>query len=186
VQSKSGLPLIQSLAFGAFSRVQGATASVADGVRGFWAHYLALGKVSRENDALHRQVAELEGRVQAQQALINRTHALEGALGLHESLTVPTLTARVIAGSASPDTLTVTIDRGALDGVEPDMAVINDRGVVGRIINRPAAHAAQVQLLVGNLAGAGAKLERTPSVGGFAAGTGNRRIRLDLVPSAAW
>ena len=49
----------------------------------------------------------------------------------------------------------ITIDRGSADGVEPNMAVLGHAGVIGRVINRPTAHAAQVQLLIGHNAGVG-------------------------------
>ena len=49
------------------------------------------------------------------------------------------------------------------------MAVITGRGVVGRVIGQPPAHAARVQLLAGESASAGAVIER-PATAGHGAG----------------
>ena len=56
VQAKSGLPLLEAAAFGAFASVQRGTAAVADAGRSFWSHYLGLRGVARENEALRTRV----------------------------------------------------------------------------------------------------------------------------------
>ena len=71
----------------------------------------------------------------------------------------------MIAGNPNPGMRTITIDRGAADGVQADMAVIAPTGIVGRIIGVPAAHAARVQLLIDRNAAAGALIERTRAGG---------------------
>jgi len=172
VQSKSGLPLLESLSFSTFSKVQRGSTGLADGLASLWRRYLALGGVSRENDALKARVAELESALANEHALAMRTHALEDVLGMRESVPAPIVVARVIAGSPSPESLTVTIDRGSADGVGESMAVLAPAGVVGRVVGQPAPHLAQVQLLIGRTAAAGAYLERTGAggvvTGGFA------------------
>ena len=50
------------------------------------------------------------------------------------------------------------------------MAVIAGKGVVGRVINQPAPHAAQVQLLIGRNAAAAVTLERTGAGGAACVG----------------
>jgi rod shape-determining protein MreC len=181
VQSKSGLPLLESVAFGSFARVQQILAGAADGVSSVWRNYFALWGVDRENQDLKRRVLELEGLLQNQQAAVDRTHALEELLGFKKSVPAPTLAARVIAGSPSPGSMTVTIDRGAADGVEPNMPVIASQGVVGRVIGRPALHAAQVQLLIGREAAAGALLERSGTGGLIEGGQAGNLLRLIFV-----
>jgi rod shape-determining protein MreC len=181
VQARSGLPLIQAAAFSLFAAVQQATSAVADAGQSFWSNYLALRGVAAENDALHKRVLELEGQIQAQAALLNQSHELERLLKLKESLVAPTLAARVIAGDAAPGALTITIDRGSADGIETNMAVIGHRGVVGRVINRPTAHAAQVQLLISHNAGAGAITEQSGAVGPVRGGAGNPPLEMEYV-----
>jgi rod shape-determining protein MreC len=181
VQSKSGLPVIEHVAFGTMARLQGLAAGIADGISSVWHGYFALRGAQRENDALRKRVLELEGQLQAEQAKASRTGALEEALALQKSLTARTLAARVIAGNPSPGLLTITIDRGSDDGVEPNMAVIAGRGVVGRVIGRPSAGASLVQLLIDRAASAAALLEKSGAAGSTAGGETDGRLRLELV-----
>jgi rod shape-determining protein MreC len=186
VQSKSGMPLLQAIAVGGFARVQRTTAWVADGGHSVWSHYFALRGAAIQNDELRQRVIELQGQIQGQQALVSRTQTLEAALGLKQSAVVETLTARVIAGSPAPDSMVVTIDRGSDDGVGPDMAVIAAQGVVGRVINRPTASTAQVQLLIARTASAAVKFERTGTGAGNTVGVaGDPPLRLEQLPNLA-
>ncbi len=181
VQSKSGLPVLEAVTFGTMARVQAAVAGVADAVRSTWSQYFALRGVERENQALRQRVLELEGQLQAEQARSAGTRALQEALQMQQEAPVKMLAARVIAGDPAPGSLTVTIDRGSRDGIEPNMAVLAGAGVVGRVIGRPAAHAAKVQLLIARDAGAGAVLEKTGQGGFLAGGFGDGLFRLELV-----
>lgn len=170
VQSKSGLPMLEALVFGAASHVQEGTTTTADRLGGLWRHYIYLGGVARDNEALQRRVVELEGALQAEQAVAARTRALEEALKFKASVTPPSIVARVVAGNPAPAQLTVVIDRGSADGVAESMPVLAAQGVVGRVVGRPAPHAAQVQLLIGRLAAAGAFIERTGAGGAVEGG----------------
>jgi rod shape-determining protein MreC len=186
VQSKSGIPVLHAVAFAAFAKVQQVLAATSDGGRALWSNYFALRGAARENEILKRRTLDLEGQLQQAQALAGQARALEDALRLQQSVLKPTLAARVIAGDPTPGSLTtVTIDRGSEDGVQPDFAVIGHDGVVGRVINHPLPHAAQVQLLVGRNAAAAAMFERS-GVGGVAiGGSGDPAIRVELVPNGA-
>jgi rod shape-determining protein MreC len=191
VQSKTGLPVLETVAFGGFARVQRMLASIGDGGRSLWSNYFALRGVARENADLRRRVLQLEGELQQAQAAASQTHALEATLGLQKSMSQKTLAARVIAGDPSPGSLTVTIDRGTADGVNRDMAVLAPGGVVGRVINNPLPHAAQVQLIIGRNAAVGVMLERAEATAGIAVGgsavggSGDPPLRLQYIPNAA-
>ena len=178
------MPVLESAAFGAFSEAQRRLTSVTDFGRGIWGNYFALRGAAQENEALKQRILELEGEVQEQQALAGRARVLEDALGLRQSQPAPTLAARVIAGSPMPTVLTVTVDQGSEDGVEPDMAVIGAKGVVGRVIAPIARHAATVQLLADQYAGVAVTFERA-AAGGVAVGTGNTSLRAKYVPVLA-
>jgi len=183
VQSKSGIPLLEAVAFGTLAGVQGAATKVTDTMSGIWHGYFALRGAQRENAALRQRLLELEGQLQDEQARAARARALEDALALQASLPLTSIAARVIAGSPSPGTLTVTIDRGTDDGVVADMAVIARNGVVGRVVGDPARRAARVQLLVERHANAGAMLEKSGSGGIIAGGFADGMLRLELVQS---
>jgi rod shape-determining protein MreC len=65
------------------------------------------------------------------------------------------------------------------------MAVIAGKGVVGRVINQPAPHAAQVQLLVGRNAAAAVTLERTGAGGLVVGGASDLLLTVDYVSNQA-
>lgn len=170
VQSKSGVPVLQTVTSGAFSRVQGAFASLLHGTRNIWGHYVALRGTRAENESLRRQVADLEVRLQEERALAARSAKLQELLDLRSGSSLAFVAADVIAGHPGPGMQTVTINRGTADGVMADMAVIAPKGIVGRIVGQPARHAAVVQLLIDRTAAAGALTERTRA-GGMVVGT---------------
>jgi rod shape-determining protein MreC len=185
VQSGSGLPVAQTVAFGAFAKVQQIVAAFADGGRSVWSNYFALRGVVRENEDLRRRTLELEAQLQEAMAKAGEADALAGTLKIRDSLSVRTVAARVIAGAPSPGAFTVTIDRGSDDGVKADMAVIGRRGVVGRVINQPLPHAAQVQLLVDRNAHAAVYFERTGAGGIVGGGRGDPPLHVDYVSNSA-
>jgi rod shape-determining protein MreC len=108
-------------------------------------------------------------------------------LDLKPFVSVPTLPAEVIAGYANPGILTVTIDKGGSDGVEPNMAVIAPTGIVGRVIGPVAAHAARVQLIIDHNgpAAAAAVTERTRAGGMVIGRDSNPPLRMDFVSNLA-
>lgn len=181
IQSKSGMPVIQAATFGVFASIQHVTSGVGDLGHSFWSNYVALRGVAAENDTLKKRVLELEGITQAQAAIVSQTSELESLLRLQRSLVAPTLAARVIAGDPAPGADMITIDRGVADGVEPDMAVIGHAGVIGRVFNRPTAHAAQVQLLRGRLAAAHAVTEQSLAAGMVQGGAGDPPLEMNFV-----
>lgn len=170
VQTRSGMPVIEAVSFGAFSRVQGTTSAMVRSVRDFFTNYASLSGARDENAALKQQLAELEVRLQQQRALAARTAQLQSLLALKEATPLPTIAAEVIGGNpnARAGIREVTIDRGTADGVQANMAVIAPKGIVGRVIGQPAAHAARVQLIIDRNAAAGAITERA-RVGGLIA-----------------
>jgi rod shape-determining protein MreC len=185
VQSHSGIPVIQTVAFGTFARVQLVIASIADGGRAIWSNYFALRGAVRENEDLKRQILELEAQLQQARARAIGIQALERALGLRASLPITPLAARVIAGAPSPGLMAVTIDRGWADGVQRDMAVLGHNGLVGRVINEPQEHASQVQLLVDRSAAVAVFFERTGTGGIVVGGSGDPPMRVTDVPNSA-
>lgn len=185
VQTRSGLPVIEAVSFGAFSRVQGTTSAMVRSVRDFFTNYTALTGARDENAALKQQLAELEVRLQEQRALAARTAQLQNLLALKEATPLPTIAAEIIGGNpnARAGIREVTIDRGTADGVQANMAVIAPKGIVGRVIGQPAAHAARVQLIIDRNAAAGAITERARVGGLIAVSTeDDGGMIFDLVP----
>lgn len=183
VNTASGLPILQVVTFGSFSEVQRATMAVIDGVRGMWSGYVALRQVQAENAALKQELQTLQVRFQQERAEAQRTDNLRQLLELRDRANLETVAAEVIAGPASLEFRTVTIDKGSSDGIDTDMAVISPAGVVGRVI-LPSGRAAKVQLLIDRNAAAGALIERT-RVQGIVMGVGDGTLTLQYVPGTA-
>ena len=185
VQTKSGVRALEAVSFGAFARVQGATSSAVRGVRDVWTNYAALRGARDENAVLKREMAELEVRLQEQRALAARSEKLQALLDLRQNATMPTIAAEVIAGNANPGVRQITIGRGTADGVRANMAVISPKGVVGRVIGNPAAHASRVQLVIDHSAAAGALTERTRAGGMVTGGDRQPPLAMELVSNLA-
>lgn len=183
VNTKRGVPVLEEVTFGSFAEIQrGATSAIAT-VRDNWTNYVALQDVRAENAKLKDEVAALQVGLQQERALANQTRTLQGLLDLKSSVPLKTTASSVIAGGASPEFRTMTIDKGTVDGLTSDMAVLAPAGVVGRII-MPSHRAAKVQLLIDRDAAAGAVIERSRAQG-VVVGMGTDRFRLDHVPGAA-
>src|SRR5262245_17343999 len=185
IQTKSGVRVLQAMAFETFSRVQFATAAVVHGVRGVWGNYFALRHVRVENEDLKRRVADLEVKLQQEHAMAARSERLLELMNLKSQADVPTLAAEVIDGNPDPMMRTVPINRGASEGVTADMAVIAAGGIVGRVIGPVARHAARVQLIIDRNAAAGALSERTRAGGMIIGAEANPPLRMELVSNFA-
>lgn len=182
VNTDRGVPVLEAVTFGTFAEVQRGASSVIGGVRTSWGDYLALQGVRSDNERLRQDVARLQIALQQERAQAQQSRTLEQLLELRSQVQLATVAAGVIAGSASPDFRTLTIDKGSGDGLRPDMAVIAPAGVVGRIIT-PSARAAKVQLLIDRNAAAGALVERSRAQG-VVEGTGGD-LRLNYVSGTA-
>jgi rod shape-determining protein MreC len=152
------------------------------GVRTWWGDYVALGAVRGENERLRQEVSRMQIALQQERALAQQSRTLQQLLDLRSQTELATVAASVIAGSASPDFRTLTIDKGTADGLRADMAVIAPSGVVGRVVT-PGARAAKVQLLIDRNAAVGALVERSRAQG-VAEGTGGGLL-LNYVFTAA-
>lgn len=179
VNSKSGVPVIESVTFGIFSEVQRGLSGGFSGVRQLWTGYIALRNLKVENEALKRDLAASQVAVQEQRALADRTRGLERLLDLRGHLKLNTVAAEIIGAAATPDFRTLTIDKGTRDGVRSDMSVIAPAGIVGRLVV-PSLRSAKVQLLIDRNAAAGAIVERTRAQG-VVVGGGDDRLRMEYV-----
>lgn len=183
VNSRSGVSVLESVTFGLFSEVQRGTSAGFGSVRTVWNRYIRLRQVEAENASLRRELDEVKIQFQERRALADRARGLQTLLDLRDRSNLQTTAAGIIASSPSPDFRTMTIDKGTLYGLQPDMAVIAPGGVVGRVvISTPRS--AKVQLLIDRNAAVGALIERSRAQG-VAMGGGDQRLRLDYVSETA-
>jgi rod shape-determining protein MreC len=183
VNTRRGVPMLEAVTFGVFAEVQRGATSMFASVRDGWTGYFALQRVREDNERLRREVGQLQIRLQETRALAQQSRSLQELLELRQRTELSTTAATVIAGGASPDFRTITIDKGTNEGLLQDQAVIAPSGVVGRLI-MPSARASKVQLLIDRNAAAGAIVERSRAQG-VVLGTGADRLRMEYVSSTS-
>jgi len=179
VNSRTGVPVLESVTFGVFSEVQRIVFGATSNVRRVWTGYVGLRQVKAENDSLKQQLSEAQVALQAQRALADRARGLERLLELRDRTDLQTSAAQIIGAAATPEFRTVTVDKGTSAGVKVDMAVIAPAGVVGRVVVA-GLHAAKVQLLIDRNAAAGAIIERSRAQG-VVTGGGDGRLLLEYM-----
>jgi rod shape-determining protein MreC len=183
VNSRGGVPLLEVITFGTFAEVQRGVVGITGGIRNAWNGYANLRGVRAENERLKQQLGEIQIQFQQERAMAERSRQLERLLGFQHQIAVTTIPTLVIGAGASPDSRTVTIDKGTGAGVRLNMAVIAPTGVVGRVVT-PTAHASKVQLLIDRNAGAGALIQRSRAQG-VVVGAGEELLRMNYVSGSA-
>lgn len=118
------------------SPLQAAVSWVIAGVGGAWQRYVWLVDVEEENRELRAENVRLRGELATARRRQADTEMLEELVGLRRKMPEDTVGARVVAASLSPyfRVVRVKVDRGEGE-VEPGMPVINEAGLVGRILH---------------------------------------------------
>ena len=171
----------------AFGPVEEVTATVVrpfEAVPGF---FTTTGSLREDLDRLEAENASLRGDLATSVVDRNRAAELDGLLESSSSTGYALVPARVIAmGPAQAFSRTVTIDAGTSSGVFPDLTVLNNDGLVGRVI-RADRGTATVLLIVDAESVVGGRLGSSMEVG-FLRGRGQAgnegRLDLDLVDNA--
>ncbi len=130
------------------------------GLRSLWTNYLDLRHVRQQNQDLRQQL----GRLQLEQAALledaRQGQRLQSLLAFKEHYIYSTVAAQVIGTSGTDQSRILYIDKGANDGLKPDMAVITPDGIVGKLKD-VFAHTAQVLMISDQTSGAGVLLQST-------------------------
>jgi rod shape-determining protein MreC len=142
----------------------------------------------RSKDGLREDISDLESENSALREQVasagydrNRLAEFEGLTAAAADLGRSMVPARVVAhGSAQSFSRTVTIDAGSRAGLRPDMTVVNNDGLVGRVL-RVTAQSATVLLLLDAESVVGGRIGESMEVG-FLRGRGilGQEGRLDL------
>ncbi|MFI5090947.1 MAG: rod shape-determining protein MreC [Terriglobales bacterium] len=176
-----GTRLIRFWVVNAIAPLEKSLVSTSHGVRNVWRNYVYLRGVRHENRDLKEQVERLrieQVRLSEDAAQARRLQAL---LGFKEQFISQTVAAQVIGSSGSDQSHVVYIDKGASDGIKPDMAVITPDGIVGKVLR--VYHASSQVLLINDPdSGVGAILESS-RLQGILRGTAAGEIMLRYVMS---
>ncbi|MEJ2746253.1 MAG: rod shape-determining protein MreC [bacterium] len=140
-------------------------------------------RLSEENIALRWRVRELSREVAELRDTKNENQRLRRILNFKMSSQYELLPAQVIGRDTRNWYSSVVIDRGTLDGVRADMAVIGDDGVVGKVIES-APEVSTVLLIADKRSRIGGIVERTRE-NGVVEGTSFNTCRLSYLPRRA-
>ena len=121
--SESILPLFKSL-----SRI---TTFADDVIKG----YLLLRQVHNENESLREEITSLEQKLIDYQEAYVENLRLRRLLDFRSTIQTETVAAEVVLHDLTGWFQTLMIDKGFREGIAPDMAVVNDEGVVGRVLD---------------------------------------------------
>ncbi len=87
-----------------------------------------------ENSRLRADNIRLSSQVARSREADIENRRLRRLLGLRDTLAAPTIAADIVAKDLTRQRNLLTINAGSLDGVEADMAVIDEAGVVGKVV----------------------------------------------------
>lgn len=160
------------------------TAAVVRPITAVPRFFTTTGSLRSDVARLEAENAHLKGQLATSSAARNRAAELDGLLASSKRSGRALVPARVVAmGPAQSFSRTVTIDAGTSSGVHPDMTVLNNEGLVGRVI-RADRSTATVLLAVDRESVVGGRLASDMEVG-FVRGRGDvgddGRLDLDLV-----
>lgn len=164
VDDGGGTSLLNRAIYATLSPLQAGVSAGVRGIRGVWFSYVDLRHVRGENAELQGRLREAETRLMERQRDAEEAARLRELMQLRQILPYDTLVAQVIVRDAMQWFRILKIDKGSNQGVTRDAAVISPNGVVGRVI-RVGPNAAQVQLLLDQQSGVGARIERSRVTG---------------------
>jgi rod shape-determining protein MreC len=122
---------------------------------GFFRYLGNLRNAAAENEGLKKRVEEMEIELRNARETKDENERLKGLLGLKDDGKYELVAARVIARDPSLWFDTVTINRGSSSGVELNMPVVTQGGIVGRVV-ATSPWTAQIMLITDEKAAAGA------------------------------
>lgn len=178
---------MRSAAGEVFGPVENVTAAVVRPFQAVPEFVRTTGALRTDLAALEAENSALRGELATTVVDRNRADELDGLLKSAHSTGYALLPARVVAmGPAQSFSSTVTIDAGTSSGIRPDMTVVNNDGLVGRVL-RASRSTATVLLIVDAESVVGGRLGSSMEVG-FLRGRGRvgdrGRLDLDLVDNA--
>ncbi len=154
---------------------------------GIWHNYLYLRGVRAENRDLKQQIQQMRLEQARMSQDAEQAHRLQSLLEFKEQFISQTMAAQVIGSSGSEQSRSIYIDKGAREGLKPDMAVITKDGIVGKVLqvfgsNPLERSVSQVLLINDQTSGVGAILDQA-RLQGILRGTPSGDVVLEKVMS---
>lgn len=157
--------------------VQAPVTTVTASVSGFFQSFANLRSAQSENDQLKQRVQELEVEVKQKEDLATENERLKKMLDFKNESAYKVLTAKVIGRDASVWFDSSIINRGSFDGVELNMPVVADGGIIGRV-TAVSPLTAQIDLITKDKSGLGGVVGEvaTSNALGVVSGTSKRDL----------
>lgn len=133
-----------------------------------------------ENVKLKLEATRLSGELERTSELAQENTRLRRLLGMHENLAPQSIGASVVTARLAGQSRVILVDRGAADGVRPDMAVVAWGGAVGRVVSVEKGFA-RVRLLSDPNSGASGVIARSRAEG-MIVGRGGEPMEMVYVP----
>jgi rod shape-determining protein MreC len=114
--------------------VQSPVTTITSSVTGYFQSIVNLRSAQSENDQLKQQVQELQVEVQQKQELAKENETLKELLQLKSESKYKILPAQIIGRDPSLWFDSAIINRGSLDGVKLNMPIVNNGGLIGRVV----------------------------------------------------
>ena len=130
------------------------------GASNLWHGYFYLRGVRQENRDLKAEIERLRLEQVRLSQDAEQARRLQALLGFKEQFISRTIAAQVIGSSGSAQSRSIYLDKGAHDGIKPDLAVITADGVVGKVL-KVYGTTSQVLLIDDQTSGVGAILEKS-------------------------
>ena len=142
-------------------------------LRDFSGYFRENARLREENEELRKSLSAAEYWIQQMKELREENLRLGDLLEFKttHSRLFDLVIARVIGKGSDNWSQTVILDRGGLDGLACDMAVLAPAGMVGRVIS-VTPHTAEVLLIIDRESSVGARVMETRFAPGVISGTG--------------
>ncbi|MFZ5631799.1 MAG: rod shape-determining protein MreC [Bacillota bacterium] len=165
-----------------FAPVQGLAMNLGHRLRGLVSFPFDLVNMADENQLMKKKLAELEGRVRQYEELKLENDRLKKMLDFKSEVASAmgySLTAAAVIGRDPGNMFgIITINKGAGEGLKPNMTVLSDQGLVGRITT-VSPNTAEVLLITDPRSGVAALVQESRSPGiveGLAGSPGQVRM----------
>lgn len=166
--------------------VQSPVTSVSTSINGYFQSISSLRTAQSDNDVLKQRIQELEVELQQKEELSSENERLKSLLKLKEESKYKVLPARIIGRDPSAWFSSSIINRGSLDGVKLNMAVVTNGGLVGRV-TAVSPLTSQVDSITKDKSGLGGIIGElgTSNAIGVLKGTGKKELlEMDYVPGS--
>lgn len=161
-----------------FTPVQRLFTAVTSPVVGFFEGISDLVGLRAENERLREEVADLERQLGETASLQARVREMEAILGVEPPDALESVTARVLARGVSEFDHIRLIDKGRSDGITVDMPVVDEGGLVGRVVS-VTNDEARIRLISDPTMRVAVRVERTGETG-VLTGRGSGTMTLEM------